>query len=249
MQKNKMVKKKERPILFKLPMVQAILAGNKTQTRRVVNFPLSRSEYEPSIWQTQQKIKKDVKNKDGKTIVKKGEFAFMSMTIEGVLSLCPYGQVGDKLWVRETWQHANFPCDYYTESVPVFYRADYKDDPHGYDGEKSPEGKYRHWKPSIFMPRAASRILLEITNVRVERLRDISEQDAIAEGIKPIKITCSRDGEKTAYKAYDWPNENITKNNPIDSYFSLWQSINGRESLDANPWVWVIEFKRVGGAT
>lgn len=194
---------KERPILFSAPMVQAILTGNKTQTRRVYKLPPSQAVD---------------------------------------IAKCPHGQVGDRLWVRETWATkiktvGNTPHEAFT------YRATEPNAVACYDcnGNELPV----KWKPSIFMPRAASRILLEITGVRVERLHSISKQDAIAEGIKQIKINCSRDGEKIAYKAYDWPNENITKNNPIDSYFSLWESINGRESLDANPWVWVITFKVV----
>lgn len=115
---------KERPILFSAPMVRAILAGAKTQTRRVV--------------------------KDRHI-----DAAPPACLFQWLRERCPYGQPGDRLWVRETWQHANFPFGPYDDSCQVFYRADYMDDPHGPDGEKSPEGKYRNWKPSIHMPRSA----------------------------------------------------------------------------------------------
>lgn len=81
----------------------------------------------------------------------------------------PFGMVGDWLWVREAWQHSNFPDGDFSPECAVFYRADYFDDPHGPDGERSPQGKYRHWKPATSMPRLASRITLEITDLRVEQ--------------------------------------------------------------------------------
>jgi len=142
---------KERPILFSAPMVRALRAGTKTQTRRVV--------------------------KDRHI-----DAAPPACFFQWLRERCPYGQTGDRLWVRETWQHSNFPLGPYDESCTVFYRADYMDDPHGPDGEKSPEGRYRNWEPSIHMFRSASRILLEVTAVRVERLQDISAADAVAEG-------------------------------------------------------------------
>lgn len=106
----------------------------------------------------------------------------------------------------------------------MFYRADYADDPHGYDGERSPEGKYRRWRPSIHMPRAASRITLEITDIRVERLQNISSEDAIAEGI-----------QHTGTFADD----------PIRSFQNLIESIHGAGYWQTNPWMWVVEFKKL----
>ena len=105
----------------------------------------------------------------------------------------------------------------------MFYRADYLNDPHGPDGEKSPEGKYRHWSPAIHMPKAAARIWLEITGVRVERLQSISRGDAMAEGCPFPNMA---DGE-----------------NPRDWFAAVWKSTGG--DWDANPWVWVIDFKRI----
>lgn len=206
-------------------MVQAIQTGNKNQTRRAVKLP------KKAKWGTEY---------DGQVIFDDGSSFGQDIEVDELK--CPYGQVGDFLWVRETWA-TKIKAVGNTPHETVVYRATEPNAVQCYDcnGNELPV----KWKPSIFMPRWASRILLEITNVRVERLHSISKEDAIAEGIKQIKINCSRDGEKIAYKAYDWLNENITKNNPIDSYFSLWESINGRESLESNPWVWVITFKVV----
>jgi hypothetical protein len=140
---------------------------------------------------------------------------------------CPYGQLGDRLWVRETFMHS--PADYCWEasvSIPcrqaeTAYRADFPDiEQHRGVG----------WSPSIHMPRGLSRIDLEITGVRVERLQDISEQDAIAEGTA---------GGHGAIPGYGY---NAT---PTEHYRWLWESLNGPGSWDANPWVWVIEFRRI----
>jgi hypothetical protein len=144
------------------------------------------------------------------------------------LVLCPYGQPGDRLWVREAFIHE--PADYVWEasvSIPcrpatTVYRAD-AGDPRG-----------GRWTPSIHMPRSLSRITLEVTAVRVERLQDISEADAIAEGIE-------RRGPGWAW--YSDPKAYTMQ--PIVSYCDLWEQINGPGSWDANPWVWVVEFNRV----
>lgn len=125
-----------------------------------------------------------------------------------------YGQPGERLWVREAWHTV--------DGDHVFYRADYAHDPAG-DREHG-----IRWKPSIHMPRAFSRILLEIVAVRVERLQDISAEDAIAEGIS-ISIT-----------------QGFTDINVFRAaYRDLWESINGSGSWAANPWVWVVEFRRM----
>lgn len=129
--------------------------------------------------------------------------------------VCPYGKVGDRLWVRETfgesWHHAQ--PDY-------FYRAD-----DNASIESHPD--FDGWKPSIHMPRLASRITLEITGVRVERLNNIHRSDAIAEG---CEMPSQRKG------MHRWPEA---------QFADLWESINGPGSWDANPWVWVVEFKRI----
>ncbi len=199
---------KERPILFSAPMVRAILAGQKTQTRRLV-------KPQPDFVAANGALPTRFTPED------------CALGRLGEVMLCPYGQPGDRLWVRETWQHSNSPHGPYTPDCTVFYRADYWDDPHGMDGEKSPEGKYRTWIPSIHMPRAVSRILLEIVSVRVERLQDINEADCIAEGAQ---------GGHGAIPGYAY---NAT---PLEHYRHIWISINGQASWDANPWVWVVEF-------
>lgn len=163
----------------------------------------------------------------------------------------PYGRPGDRLWVREAWQHSNYPYGPYDPDCSVFYRADYFSDPHGADGEKSEEGKYRFWKPSIHMPRTASRIDLEVVSVRIERLNDISEMDAIAEGFEAI----TKDGKTVKYGIPDsdglpgsdnlgWPWFDW-ETDPRKAFRTLWEQINGRGSWDENPLVWATEFKRV----
>lgn len=153
---------------------------------------------------------------------------FVPRSIEHHISYCPYGKPGDRLWVRETF------C-YHDDLAIYLYKADC-------------DSSVR-WKPSIHMPRSASRILLEITCVRVERLQDISEDDAIAEGLKAI----TKDGRTIKYGIPDsdgypgndnhgwhWCDWNVS---PVVAYKRLWESINGHGSWDLNPWVWVVEFK------
>ena len=185
----------ERPILFNAAMVRAVLAGTKTQTRRVV-----KAARDPNIgcWMTP------------------GEIALDSQTVQEHIS--PYGKPGDRLWVRETFCDAGEPPDP-TKGRRYYYRADYAGQPFGANA-------YGRWKPSIHMPRAASRITLKITGVRVERLQDISEADAAAEGVA-AKVT-----NDCSYSARE-------------AFVALWESINGGGSWDANPWVWCVEFKRL----
>lgn len=129
---------------------------------------------------------------------------------------CPYGKSGDILWVRETWQYVDIPDDY----TGYVYKAS-----GGLDWEMSNDEWI--WRPSIFMPRAACRIFLQITDVRVERLQDISEADAIAEGVEKLGL----------YPGYDISSRG--------KFNGLWTNINGAESWEKNPWVWVISFKRI----
>jgi hypothetical protein len=201
---------KERPILFSAPMVRAILEGRKTQTRRVVKPQPSPSS--DSVW-----------------LGTDGIWRFSHPTLRGPVSheaddvRCPYGYPGDRLWVRETIElqtlHGNnFPSPVYSS-----------DGAHVMDGNgkaSNHEFMRRRVTPSIHMPRWASRILLEVVSVRVERLQEISEADAKAEGVDGIK-----------YFGLDRSNTR--------AYSELWESINGPESWDANPWVWCVEFKRV----
>lgn len=192
----------EKPILFSGPMVRAILAGKKTQTRRIIRADLG----DPEFWEPKRP----------------GAWDYWDATTNQTEErYSPYGEPGDRLWVRETWTRIEVDGG----DHEVLYRAD--------DGEDLVPGADRvwNWKPSIFMPRAASRISLEVTNLRVERLQAITEEDAKAEGVGVENCGVGEDG------------------GPIKShrtaYARLWDTINGDRGLWAeNPWVWVVEFKR-----
>lgn len=219
----------ERPILFSAPMVRAILDGRKTVTRRAVK----------------------PQPEDGATLAfliqkpnAKGSCAhFAHVDERGIHSKeltlhCPHGMPGDRLWVREAWRTTGDDgrCDRMPprEIQPhaVWYEADPL--PFANPSNAPLPGKLR---PSMFMPRWASRIALEITDVRVERLQSISEPDAMAEGVE------QRGESWRNYLMPDAPEAGF--NCAYNSFRSLWQSINGAESWDVNPWVWAISFKRV----
>lgn len=207
---------KERPILFNAPMIRALLDGSKTQTRRIAKTEI-----------TMGRNSLLGPRKGAKTAP---TFLLPEHT-EQARAISPLGQPGDRLWVRETWQRAG-------GNTGFWYRAT---DSHVDDGG-SPVS---HWKPSIFMPRAASRITLEITGVRIERLQDISATDALDEGIK-IDID-AKTKEPLMRITGKFPPAKYIKGNGlvIAEYASLWESINGPGSWDSNPWVWAIEFRRV----
>lgn len=224
----------EKPILFNAEMVRAVLSGNKTQTRRTLKpapLPQVARWIISDHWWIPEAISEAVKKQ------------FITTWPNAIK--CPYGQAGDQLWVRETWSHDCYP--YPLSNDPFFhYRADYLDDPLGADLEHSLDGIRRKWLPSIHMPRKASRIQLEITNVRVERLQDISEEDAIAEGIQ--RVSYRPLGKGNPIDAYSIGKDDGRSNlyrTAQEAYKKLWQSINGAESWQANPWVWVIEFKKL----
>lgn len=208
---------KQRPILFSGPMVRALLDGSKTQTRRV-------AKAKHLSW-----IEGSVLNfLDGKWNQRP----------------LPYGKPGDQLWVRETWQgplleeyEVDADADWqsanrihqYQNPAHCAFAADGGSPPEFIDSDDNIQ---RRWRPSIHMPRWASRITLEITGVRVERLQNISEADALAEGVSD-----------TGAKILDSVANEVT--GPIAEYSVLWESINGPGSWDLNPWVWVVEFKRI----
>lgn len=200
-----------RPILFSTEMVRAILEGRKTQTRRLVkpqpnengvsymkNAPLDwesiyREQWTPWKWETEE----------GETMSKN----------------CPYGEIGDFLWVRETYAIAGNTTKWY------IYKADLS---YGHIEEK--------WKPSIFMPREACRIEVRITDIRVERLQSISEEDARREGVLnnlSVEYNQWLNYEKGIYQLPS----------AVESFKSLWSEINGVKSWDENPFVWVIRFE------
>lgn len=187
---------KERPILFSSPMVRAILEGRKTQTRRIVKARSFICDVEDVPFKMTEDCSQPIP--------------------------CPYGQPGDRLWVRESFARQ--------WDGKYIFKADY---PKGYGADKTATG---NWKPSIHMPREASRILLEVTAVTVERLLEHQEQDAIAEGVYW--------SDRYAGYVTDEKGQNFHASSPQVSYLRLWASINGQESVDENPWVWVIEFIR-----
>lgn len=213
---------RERPILMSGPMVLALQENRKTQTRRIVKAGYFHSD----IYHIAE-----MGEIDGCAAVHFSDSAHAGLDVR-----CPYGAPGDKLWCRETWaprgvsQIGGGPLE-----TLIAYRADGA--MHGLPHHDIAR-VVGEWKPSIFMPRWASRITLEITNIRVERLQDISEVDAKAEGAPEPT------GRRGCYPA-PWA---TAKAGPIDyrdSYRALWERINGRGSWAKNPWVWVIAFRKV----
>ncbi|SXC31092.1 morphogenetic protein [Klebsiella pneumoniae] len=204
-------------MIFNAEMVRAILDGRKTQTRRPIKWKQTRfteigEREDGSKWPWSEDA----------------EHAF------DFWHPCPFGSVGDRIWVRETFQGPLFDFDlmdsYCKDSTPFeksefcVYKADGVPAPEFYDAD---DELHCCWRPSIHMPRWASRILLEITDVRVERLKSISDRDALREGCNAADM---KSGDCVA-----------------DVFARLWASIYGSDSWNANPWVWVIEFKRVEG--
>lgn len=219
---------KERPILFSAPMVRAILAGTKTQTRRAAK---------------------------GRALewLAPGMFT-PAFVADPANDMCPYGQPGDRLWVREAFAHWTTRELFSGRPMEVTsYRAGrfmlrlpegappslpFEQWERFWDDDLKPEDV--RWRPSIHMPRALSRILLEITDVRVQRLQDISGSDARAEGVERIHCygpDCP-DGEDgcNARGCYG----------ARERFHELWDSINGAGAWDANPWVWAVSFNRMG---
>lgn len=211
---------KERPILFSGPMVRALLAGTKTQTRRVLKL-------RPGF---------DLEQRDDG---RWWPWAEHPERCDDVWMACPYGQPGDRLWVRETF------CKIIGQSggwIETDYQATYT--PGFRLGDSL--GLKKRWTPSIHMPRDASRITLEIAGVRVERLQDISEADAMAEGIVECPIPADDEGpRRIGYMVGPDDGKSGLAVTAVNAYRDLWESINGPDSWDANPWVWAIEFKRL----
>ncbi|HCF3505378.1 TPA: hypothetical protein NIC68_003465 [Pseudomonas aeruginosa] len=213
-------KPRERPILFNDQMVRAILEGRKTVTRRVMKPQPMPSKSGGHHWpckvhQSMLHVERELQNGDG---------CWCGLAE----AACPYGQPGDRLWVREAWAadaqvDAIAPSDL-SQGEPIWYPADLSVRQTG-----CPMISKGRVRPSIHMPRWACRILLEITAVRVERLQDISNDQAIAEGIDTHPMGFYGNGCITAGGAF----------------LELWESINGDGRWADNPWVWVIEFKRV----
>lgn len=244
---------KERPILFSAPMVRAVLAGTKTQTRRVVK-PQPHAAHDPQhadlrsagwVWMAHDD---------------RASYTFATGDFR-----CPYGAPGDRLWVRETWvdltgTHGT-PWERRNPHTGLYERGRHSFVWYAADGEQPDIGDGRSplkpWRPSIHMPRWASRIDLEVTGVRVEQLQDISEADAITEGLTEyfwdadaaaLPHLASEINAGTRY----WEHviqkrrrQGSVWDKALLAYKELWTDINGADSWEANPWVWVVEFKRV----
>ena len=206
----------ERGMIFNGEMVRAILDGRKTQTRRIIkDCTVGRDQISKFI-----------------QIGKKFIGCYPEDVPELIRECCPYGVPGDRIWVRETWAEAG-------ASAPdlKLYRANYPSHvPTHY--ENVPPAEDVRWTPSIHMPRWASRILLEITDVRVEQLKSISEEEARSEGVAQL-----REGFWKHYQP-GWTQHQLSARG---SFTTLWESIYGFGEWDRNPWVWVIEFKRIEG--
>lgn len=209
---------KQRPILFSADMVRAILDGRKTQTRRII-------KPQPVLYPNGWQYGKGYKNSC---------FGSASPATDILYPFeCQYGNPGDHLWVRETWLFDPLPG--FPDEGAYHYRATSK--------KATAESFAGLWRPSIHMPRAAARIILQITDIRAQRLHDITEADAIAEG---LNFTVPNTSPNTYYDNYQtgrWLDPQML-NNPIASYRTLWEKINGPESWAANPWVWAITFKK-----
>jgi len=212
---------KERPILMSAPMVRAILEGRKSQTRRIVKPQPTLGSPLPAAAAS-----------GNWTWSRRGGFSFtVSNSPSGPSDIaedCPYGAPGDRLWVREKW---GYKAQFFEHDAPNGGDVVY-----GADGE--PEGCHgTAWRPSIHMPRNLCRITLEVTGVRVERLQDIGKDGHKAASVLAEGITTD---EIEHYRKFFHPNDC-----PALAFAALWEAINGAGSWAANPFVWVIEFKRL----
>lgn len=228
---------KERPVLFNGEMVRAILDGRKTQTRRVMKIqpeliPLEDEFGMPGYWIPCNAARSMVRN-------------------EEMRIACPYGLKGDRLWVRETFMDlTGTGIEANTGLYEGYaYRAD---TPPGSLGDETRKEYKLKWTPSLHMPRKACRLVLEITGVRVERLNAISHEDAEREGIHTevwdqTVVARNYAAEDAFFQFWSESMSHYVDMHELyrASFRSLWQSIYGAESWKANPWCWVIEFKRV----
>ncbi|WP_422507222.1 hypothetical protein [Stenotrophomonas sp. GZD-301] len=221
---------RERPILFNGDMVRAILAGQKTQTRRAVKLPRNK----PLGWEASTVGGYGARDSKGLLVP---EHVCIGHIRTGEALVCPFGQPGERLWVREA--HAIFPAHGQHRpdgerwgpwgGLPTTVSDDRRQIAYYREGfDRCDPGR---WRPSIHMPRWACRLVLEITDVRVERLQAISEADALAEGIGELNGRYSHNGGSWECRT------------PGGAFHELWTSTGG--DWDSNPWVWVIEFKRV----
>lgn len=229
---------RERPILFSGPMVRVILDGHKTQTRRVVVPQPFRTKIagDPPFWSW-----------------RKGKRLFLdsvhSVWPNSLLRHCPYGQPGDRLWAQETWA--------WEDDGRIIWRADRGASHSEGEGPGRPRAligtpfyvasayEPARWRPSIHMPRWASRLTLEVTDVRVERVQGISEEDAKAEGLSGWS-----ESPRVQMIRYGIDLGDASETDPRRKFQSLWDSINAKRGYgwDVNPWVWVLTFKPLAAA-
>lgn len=230
-----------KPILFSTPMVQAILEGRKTMTRRIV-------KPQPSI---KMGVGKWLKNELLQMI------GGQEIVTDYMVKHNPYGQPGDVLWVREKFRK-HHPVDEYGyidfETTILDYAADNPEPLYLTDGDgfvrtnKDGSEKFVPFKPSIHMPKDACRLFLQITNIRVERLQEISQNDCVNEGIQQLLMSSMQKAQSGGKRFRNYLKKPELFNEAVSSYESfqtLWQSINSPESWEANPWVWVVEFKQI----
>lgn len=220
-------------------MVRAILEGRKTQTRRILKSPhvvlLSQleKEYGAPIESNQYGVSFDAD----------GVRAVVSVPL-----FCPYGGPGDRLWVREAFSSERqeqagtgavrwvvIDSGGFAERTGAYYRATYDE----------VASRARRWRPSIHMPRCLSRITLEVTGVRVERLHAITEEDAKAEGVEPFTPPRGHISPDQRVPGPGFDRVRLGDQPHRLPFADLWEKINGAESWDANPWVWVVSFRRV----
>ncbi len=233
-----------KPILFNTEMVQAILAGRKTQTRRIINYPISNNailhgEGSQTLWNKELRVWVVGNCED---YIVQNESFFIDKRLKRDSGIDPKKwyeciheidrkyKIDNILWVRETWQTT---FNEKSKEWDPIYKTDGKywiDD----DGAMK-------WKPSIHMPKKHARIFLKVTKVRCERLQDISEEDAIAEG-----VIQHSDYGSTGYVDYENRDTAVTDIDAVWSFETLWQSINAKKHpWDSNPWVWVYDFERI----
>ncbi len=228
-------------MLFSTPMVQALLKGTKTQTRRIIK---KKKSFEGD---------KDNPSERNNPLYYSVDGFELEESVPLALSDIQKVNVGDIIWVRETFrQYYEVDAEGYTDfdKQIIEYKADNPLPVVLADGDgfaelnKNGEEKYVPWKPSLFMPKSACRLFLKVTNVRVERLNDISESDAICEGIESIGKNPEFGGVTYSgefFENYGKTGYSFLK--PIESYKSLWEKINGKDSWEENPFVWVYEFE------